>query len=71
MFLPVPPEWLKQPFVWGTASPYERAKMVRQHRYEGKLNLCDLFCLTDEGLAAILAGGDWKPEYERHERNGM
>jgi hypothetical protein len=55
---------IDQAFRWEAASPSERGKMVRQHRYERKLNLKELFCLTDEGLEEILAGRDWKPEYE-------
>ena len=52
---------------WETASPAERADMVRRHaggsRPLGTVALADLFQLTDAGVSAILAGDTWRKEY--------
>lgn len=50
-------------WTWETASPRERANWVRSNRALGVLDwdLCDLFCLTRAGLAAIVRGKDWEP----------
>lgn len=56
-------------WTWATASPRERAAMVRGHARGSRPlsfdQLCELFDLTKNGLDAILAGNDWRPEYER------
>lgn len=55
-------------WAWVTGTPNERARAVRaHHRLTPPLAreaLRDLFCLTDGGLAAIIHGGDWRPEYQ-------
>jgi hypothetical protein len=51
---------------WETATPYERACFVRENRKLGVMDwhLLDLFCLTQDGLAAIVRGKDWHPSYQ-------
>lgn len=60
-------------FEWATASPAERASMIRRHRRgERPLSLEQvrkLFGLTPEGLTAILDGADWRQEFEAPETN--
>lgn len=54
---------------WATSSPQERAEMIRRHaggtRPLPVANLCELFDLTEFGLMRVMAGEDWKPEFER------
>jgi hypothetical protein len=52
---------------WETATPYERACFVRKNRQMGIMDwdLLDLFCLTKDGLAAIVRGKDWHPSYQQ------
>lgn len=54
-------------WTWANGSPRERAAFVRQHSGSRRpLNLCTLFNLTEDGLAEIIRGHDWKPEYEAY-----
>lgn len=54
-------------FSWETGSPAERARTVRAHVApcfgNGQI-LCDLFHLSERGLACILAGYKWRPEFD-------
>ena len=53
---------------WQAGTWHERAEMVRSHanspRPIPKENLLTLFQLTEAGLARILRGDDWRPEYD-------
>lgn len=53
---------------WETGTPRERADTVRRHAFSGRTipesNLLTLFNLTDVGLRRIMAGEDWRPEFD-------
>lgn len=54
---------------WDSGTASERAEMVRNHAYgrrpmESKA-LASLFHLSEEGVAKILRGDVWRPEYEQ------
>lgn len=55
-------------WTWQTGTPRERAETVRRHAFDGRpipeANLLTLFNLTEIGLRRILAGGDWRPEFD-------
>lgn len=48
-------------FVWATATPEERADMVRSHNLLSIPELCKLFGLTEYGVDAIQKGANWAP----------
>lgn len=52
---------------WENGTPRERANIVRSHAHGTRplsnAALRDLFCLTPEGLLAILRGLDWCDEF--------
>jgi hypothetical protein len=48
---------------WERGLPHERAAMVRGHACLSDEHLRTLFHLTPDGLAAIMNGDDWRPEY--------
>ena len=55
-------------WTWENGTPRERAEMVRStlRRCLGNREaMLDLFNLSETGLRRILAGEDWKPEYEK------
>jgi hypothetical protein len=56
-------------WTWAGATPAERAAWVRDHFYHHCFSneklTCDLFNLTEDGCNRILAGEDWRPEFER------
>jgi hypothetical protein len=56
-------------WTWEGATLRERADWVRAHRSFSKPlsrnQIRDLFRLTDEGVDAIFAGADWRPEHQR------
>lgn len=61
-------DWTKQ-FEWATATPRDRAEMVRRHLGSHKISTDktrELFDLTPEGLAEIAGGAVWKPEHHAH-----
>lgn len=56
----------EQGWQWCTATPHERGRWVREHRFlvRDRDQLCRIFSLTDEGARQILNGADWKPKYD-------
>lgn len=58
---------MSRAWTWATGTPRERAEMVRgtmKHIHFSNEKAKELFNLSDGGLAKILDGGDWRPEYE-------
>ena len=53
---------------WETASPSERADMVREHLTGDHplpvREICERFPITEAGVYAIWCGADWQPEFE-------
>jgi len=56
---------MSREWTWETASRSERGEWIRSHEMKLDRNhLKQLFCLTDEGMKAILDGSDWHPRFE-------
>lgn len=55
-------------WTWEDATPRERANWVRSNRAIGVMDwdLCELFELTPDGLAAIVRGKNWEERFSRH-----
>jgi hypothetical protein len=55
-------------WTWKEANPHQRGECVRTtapHCFDSQTHLMKLFNLTANGLQKIMAGDQWRPEYEQ------